>query len=101
MIIPKSQGKQPFYDARKSTWGDIFPHAPKNEPTERYQPQRAKRVGGTTPTKGSDIGKRGRANSKVVKTSYDKVTDDILGSKKVLRHRRQRVGDKLDWEVDS
>ncbi|KAG8966561.1 37S ribosomal protein S22 [Tulasnella sp. 419] len=30
LTIPKSQGKQPFYDARKASWGDIFPHLPKN-----------------------------------------------------------------------
>lgn len=28
--IPKSQGKQEYYDARKVKWGDSFPHAPKN-----------------------------------------------------------------------
>jgi hypothetical protein len=36
MTVPKSQGKQPFYDARKSSWGDIFPHEPKNPPQVRY-----------------------------------------------------------------
>ncbi|KAI9511726.1 Rsm22-domain-containing protein [Russula earlei] len=36
MTIPKSQGKQPYYDARKSRWGDIFPHGPKNSPQVRY-----------------------------------------------------------------
>ncbi|GAA5962510.1 hypothetical protein JCM3765_003711 [Sporobolomyces pararoseus] len=30
--IPKSQGRQEYYDARKSAWGDLFPHAPKNGP---------------------------------------------------------------------
>ncbi|KAG8902132.1 37S ribosomal protein S22 [Tulasnella sp. 403] len=30
ITIPKSQGKQPYYDARKASWGDIFPHEPKN-----------------------------------------------------------------------
>ncbi|GAA6005050.1 hypothetical protein JCM10207_008492 [Rhodosporidiobolus poonsookiae] len=30
--IPKSQGKQAYYDARKAAWGDAFPHAPKNGP---------------------------------------------------------------------
>ncbi|KAK4055721.1 37S ribosomal protein S22 [Microbotryomycetes sp. JL201] len=30
--IPKSQGRQPYYDARKVAWGDTFPHAPKNGP---------------------------------------------------------------------
>lgn len=28
--IPKSQGRQPYYDARKAHWGDAFPHPPKN-----------------------------------------------------------------------
>ncbi|GAA5925483.1 hypothetical protein JCM1841_004871 [Sporobolomyces salmonicolor] len=30
--IPKSQGRQEYYDARKSAWGDSFPHPPKNGP---------------------------------------------------------------------
>ncbi|BGP39048.1 37S ribosomal protein S22 [Rhodotorula kratochvilovae] len=30
--IPKSQGRQAYYDARKASWGDSFPHAPKNGP---------------------------------------------------------------------
>lgn len=30
LTIPKSQGKQPYYDARKASWGDLFPHEPKN-----------------------------------------------------------------------
>jgi hypothetical protein len=30
IVIPKSQGKQEYYDARKSVWGDLFPHDPKN-----------------------------------------------------------------------
>ncbi|KAI9594799.1 mitochondrial small ribosomal subunit Rsm22-domain-containing protein [Syncephalis fuscata] len=29
MTIPKSQGKLPYRDARKSLWGDLFPHPPK------------------------------------------------------------------------
>jgi ribosomal protein RSM22 (predicted rRNA methylase) len=36
MTIPRSQGKQPYYDARKSGWGDIFPHPPKNSAQERH-----------------------------------------------------------------
>lgn len=28
--IPKSQGKQEYHDARKTKWGDTFPHEPKN-----------------------------------------------------------------------
>lgn len=30
IVIPRSQGKQMYYDARKSSWGDLFPHEPKN-----------------------------------------------------------------------
>lgn len=30
--IPKSQGRQEYYDARKVAWGDSFPHPPKNGP---------------------------------------------------------------------
>jgi ribosomal protein RSM22 (predicted rRNA methylase) len=26
MTIPKSLSKQAFYDARKTAWGDLFPH---------------------------------------------------------------------------
>jgi ribosomal protein RSM22 (predicted rRNA methylase) len=36
MTVPKSQGKQQYYDARKSSWGDIFPHEPKNPPQVKY-----------------------------------------------------------------
>lgn len=35
MVVPKSQGKVPYYDARKVMWGDLFPHAPKNPGVRR------------------------------------------------------------------
>ncbi|KAG8739333.1 37S ribosomal protein S22 [Ceratobasidium sp. 414] len=35
MTIPKSQGKQAYYDARKASWGDVFPHAPHITPQVR------------------------------------------------------------------
>ncbi|KAF9432282.1 37S ribosomal protein S22 [Entomortierella beljakovae] len=35
IIIPKSQGKIPYRDARKAMWGDLFPHAPKNNPVRK------------------------------------------------------------------
>ncbi|KAI8095817.1 mitochondrial small ribosomal subunit Rsm22-domain-containing protein [Thamnidium elegans] len=31
MVIPKSQGKIPYRDARKAMWGDLFPHLSKNK----------------------------------------------------------------------
>ncbi|KAF8526309.1 Rsm22-domain-containing protein [Hysterangium stoloniferum] len=36
MSYPRSQGKQIYYDARKSRWGDIFPHVSKHTPVPRY-----------------------------------------------------------------
>ncbi|SAM00979.1 hypothetical protein [Absidia glauca] len=35
MVIPKSQGKVPYRDARKSAWGDAFPHGSKNKVVTR------------------------------------------------------------------
>ncbi|RIA88444.1 mitochondrial small ribosomal subunit Rsm22-domain-containing protein [Glomus cerebriforme] len=35
-IIPKSQGKVPYRDAFKSTWGDLFPHEPKKPAVRRH-----------------------------------------------------------------
>ncbi|KAI7880515.1 Rsm22-domain-containing protein [Lichtheimia hyalospora FSU 10163] len=35
MVVPKSQGKVPYKDARKIAWGDLFPHPPKNKPVVR------------------------------------------------------------------
>lgn len=32
IIVPRSQGKQIYYDARKCKWGDLWPHPPKNDP---------------------------------------------------------------------
>ncbi|KAG1048462.1 hypothetical protein G6F43_009146 [Rhizopus delemar] len=35
IVIPKSQGKVPYRDARKATWGDLFPHESKNKVVTR------------------------------------------------------------------
>jgi ribosomal protein RSM22 (predicted rRNA methylase) len=88
MTIPKSQGKQAYYDARKSSWGDMFPHEPKNSPQERYQPMRAKRDGGTTPTKGQDIGKRRRSHNSEQPASYDALSEDLKARRRVKRRER-------------
>jgi len=94
LTVPKSQGKQPYYDARKSNWGDIFPHEPKNPPQERYQPRRAKRVGGTTAVKGSDIGKRTGKTFKEEKpqkspVSYEGLSENLKETRK--KSKRDRV----------
>ena len=88
LTIPKSQGKQPFYDARKSSWGDTFPHPPKNKPIERFQPADE----GTTSkpqsirvAKGSDVGKRSRGRDKKDKNhkrSYAALDDTLWREQK-------------------
>ncbi|RXK34662.1 3-methyl-2-oxobutanoate hydroxymethyltransferase [Tremella mesenterica] len=35
IIFAKSHSKQVYHDARKATWGDIFPHEPKSKSVER------------------------------------------------------------------
>lgn len=89
LTIPKSQGKQPYYDARKSSWGDIFPHEPKNTPQERYQPRRAKREGGTSATRGYDIGKRrsGKGKDKLP-LSYESLSESLKETRKKSRRDR-------------
>lgn len=95
MTIPKSQGKQPFYDARKSSWGDIFPHEPKNAPQERHQPTRARRAGDTTPVKGSDIGKRKNLHRQQA-ASYASLDGELKERADKLRQQRVRNRDSFD-----
>ena len=86
MTIPKSQGKQVYYDARKSAWGDIFPHPSKNKEVERFQPP----VKSSAIKKGNDIGKRGNnMNGREVKYSYKKLEGDIKNWKKDERRQRR------------
>lgn len=91
MTIPKSQGKQPFYDARKSSWGDIFPHEPKNPPQERYQPSRSNRKGGA-PIKGADIGKRQESKRQKERVTYEGLAENLKEKRKKSRrdHLAQR-----------
>jgi len=94
ITIPKSQGKQVFYDARKSSWGDIFPHSPKNAPLERHQPRLKRRESATT---GGDIGKRKEYRSRREVISYAKVAERIRETKKSKREYALSRGDKI-WE---
>ncbi|KAI0652334.1 mitochondrial small ribosomal subunit Rsm22-domain-containing protein [Trametes meyenii] len=86
MTIPKSQGKQPFYDARKSDWGDIFPHEPKNKPQVRSQLWPG---AGPTSQSGQDIGKRRRKGPKSRKTSYSELSEDIKEQRRDQRRARR------------
>jgi ribosomal protein RSM22 (predicted rRNA methylase) len=101
MTIPKSQGKQPFYDARKSSWGDLFPHEPKNRPLERF------RVDPLSPhpsgTKDDHIGKRGnkarRQQQSSKRHSYEGIADELkLGRQQARRARSQQLDATGDME---
>jgi ribosomal protein RSM22 (predicted rRNA methylase) len=93
--IPKSQGAQAYYDARKASWGDIFPHAPKNRVQERYTPAGGK-------VQGSDIGKRGVddvGNEDMRKRpGYGKIAKEVLKQKK---ERRREIRDRRQEKYEA
>ena len=82
LTFPRSQGKQVYYDARKSAWGDIFPHTSKNKEVERYRPPVESSV-----IKRNDVGKRG---AKKVKHSYEQLEREIKNRKDEKREWRRR-----------
>nr|GAT61338.1 3-methyl-2-oxobutanoate hydroxymethyltransferase [Mycena chlorophos] len=92
MTIPKSQGKQPFYDARKAQWGDVFPHPPKNAPQERYQPQRSK--GRSGPIRGADIGKRSLKANARKGADYTAMAEELKAARKESKRERQMYRQK-------
>ncbi len=75
LTIPKSQGKQPYYDARKSNWGDIFPHPPKNSPQVRSLAR----------AEGSDIGKRRDFDHKKEPVTYQGIAKEKKDRRKKSR----------------
>ncbi|CAA7264757.1 unnamed protein product [Cyclocybe aegerita] len=95
LTIPKSQGKQPYYDARKSSWGDIFPHPPKNPPLERYQPS-VERKGGA-PSAGGDIGKRKGRFKNRDRPSYTVVAESLREKRKMSKRDYQRHRGEKVW----
>ncbi|KAJ7070608.1 mitochondrial small ribosomal subunit Rsm22-domain-containing protein [Mycena amicta] len=95
MTVPKSQGKQPFYDARKSGWGDIFPHPPKNPPQVRHQPQRINANGKALRVRNADIGKRGGKEARKG-VSYAALAEDLKAARK--KSKRDRLAHKQQWE---
>jgi len=91
LTIPRSQGRQPYYDARKSSWGDIFPHEPKNPPQVRYETSsRRNREAAET----SDIGKGSSKNRDSQAFSYDKLASDLKDAKRRSRMERERRSHK-------
>lgn len=92
ITIPKSQGKQAYYDARKSSWGDIFPHPPKNPPQERF----------LTSSKGSDIGKRKNSTKSRDRPTYNGLSGTIREQRKKSKVEYARVRDEQSaWRKDS
>ncbi|KAI4528744.1 Rsm22-domain-containing protein [Schizophyllum commune Loenen D] len=87
MTIPKSQGKQPYYDARKSEWGDMFPHPPKNRPQERFQAPKGKGEA-EAEVQGADIGKR-KVKGMKKPVTYEAIEDEL--KKKQKREDRARA----------
>lgn len=95
LTIPKSQGKQPFYDARKSSWGDIFPHPPKNRAIERFVPVNSKE-----PASGQDIGKRRDSHKFRQRLSYEAVAEAIREKRKMSKRAYTRSRGSQVWDDD-
>jgi hypothetical protein len=93
LTIPKSQGKQPYYDARKSSWGDIFPHPPKNAPQERNQP---KKKSESAPS-GDDIGKRKELHRRRERVSYSNLADGLKEMKKLSKKDYAKIRHDRIW----
>lgn len=92
MTVPKSQGKQPFYDARKSSWGDIFPHDPKNPPQVRFTPEMA----GRKTALGNQPKNPAAATSK---HSYVQLQDELKQKQNRIRRERRRQT-QLEGDVE-
>ena len=95
LTIPRSQGKQPYYDARKSSWGDIFPHPPKNAPQERYQPKTYRKRG--RPSSGDDIGKRKELHQKRECANYNGIADQMKEKKKLSKRDYAKIREDKVW----
>ncbi|KAF9021737.1 Rsm22-domain-containing protein [Hymenopellis radicata] len=94
LTVPRSQGKQPYYDARKSSWGDLFPHPPKNAPQDRYQAKRSKVDGPVL--RGSDIGKgnaKGQKKHDPEKAAYEKIKKELNIKRRKERKLRKMATD--------
>lgn len=93
LTVPKSQGKQEYYDARKSSWGDIFPHQPKNPGVIRRVPVSS--LSGNDNASGQDIGKQLKPKEKFHKDAeklqtYSGIADDIKDTWKKSRRDHMR-----------
>jgi len=71
-IIPKSQGKVPYRDARKSIWGDLFPHEPKKPAVRRNVPQSIEQLDVKSKEKDKVRIPSGQRSSKKINRSFKK-----------------------------
>ncbi|KAI0274926.1 mitochondrial small ribosomal subunit Rsm22-domain-containing protein [Gloeopeniophorella convolvens] len=92
MTVPKSQGKQPYYDARKSHWGDLFPHEPKNRPQVRFAEQQARKER-KSPSSDASAAKSKKPAS-TGDASYPHIAAGVNQRKKELRRERWRSSQK-------
>jgi ribosomal protein RSM22 (predicted rRNA methylase) len=93
LTITKSQGNQPFYDARKSRWGDIFPHPPKNRALVRFVPDNPR-----APSTGKDIGKRNDSHKVRERLSYEAISVAIHADRKKSKREYARTRGSKVWE---
>ncbi|EAU92266.1 3-methyl-2-oxobutanoate hydroxymethyltransferase [Coprinopsis cinerea okayama7 len=100
MTIPKSQGKQPYYDARKSAWGDLFPHPPKNPPQERVVIRDVE--GKALSVERDHIGKNSstRPAKKADKKYSEHLASTIREAKKAKRRWERNVKSSVIWDKD-
>lgn len=74
MTIPRSQGKQAYHDARKASWGDAFPHAPRIAPQLRTRGiRRLGPVPSTSPDGANDVAGSNRLGA-------DRTANDIISA---------------------
>jgi len=103
ITIPKSQGKQAFYDARKSSWGDIFPHAPKNPPTEYLglKPRKNRESDDEDDSDyfvGSDIGKRRDSFKDGKHRTYTALAENLREKKKMSKREYAKTRGNKVWK---
>lgn len=97
LTIPKSQGKQPYYDARKSSWGDLFPHPPKNAPQERLVVKGSS--GKVKSVERDHIGKS-QGEKPLQASMYEKVATSVREAKKEKRRWEKFMKKDRVWTVD-
>ncbi|KAF9896639.1 37S ribosomal protein S22, partial [Lobosporangium transversale] len=117
-IIPKSQGKIPYRDARKAMWGDLLLHGPKNRPMRKDIVENvsdgqdsgsgAKSVGDIEgkklkqrrgPLNTGNPGMLERMKHKEKKQSRQKVTLEADGSASSRKNRRRKEEDDVILEL--